>query len=213
MLKKLSLIILISILSQSVLAAPKLIGVSSNDNRHFAWRSDATVTNGNSDNLTNRKKPYGFKVSPGFKVRDLLFISSNDRMHFAWYKNGMVSKGTSSKLYKVEGLRNFGVHPHKKISDLVAITSNDRKHFAWYKDGTVSTSSSASKHRSGNYMTNKRYRFRLAPGKSIHDLITISTNDNMHFAWYKDSTVSAGASHNLGNKRSRYRTYLGSVVK
>lgn len=44
----------------------------------------------------------------------------------------------------------------------------------------------------------------------MDDLIGISANDSMHFAWYGDQNVSAGTSRDLGNKRTPYPFVLAT---
>ena len=84
-----------------------LFSLSANDSMHFAWYSDGKVSAGSSNNLSNERDPYNFKLADGYSLDDVVFISSNDSMHFAWYSDGKVSAGSSNDLSNKRAPYNF----------------------------------------------------------------------------------------------------------
>ncbi len=150
------------------------------------------------------------------QIKPKLHFSATNEYHFAWY-NGMVTIGNSAHLDEDSGPKSYIFPTGKSEKDLLCISSNYEKlrkniqHFAWFKDGTVSMGQ-YSRTPAKISLTNGRspYRFVLAPGKTMEDVLCISSNSDMHFAWYKDGTVSAGKSTNLANERSPYRFVLAT---
>ena len=62
----------------------------------------------------------------------------------------------------------------------------------WYSGQTVSMGSS-------DYFASERkpYRFELAPGCNLSQVLSISSSNKVHFAWFYDGTVSEGTIDNF----------------
>lgn len=97
------------------------------------------------------------------------------------------------------------------------LSANNKLHFAWYDTQEVSAGTPQD-----HNAKRPRQPFTIQPfqGKAltIKDLLCISSNDTMHFAWYIERIpkgdpehilwVCAGPSESLGSKRDWYRSVL-----
>lgn len=97
------------------------------------------------------------------------------------------------------------------------LSANNKYHFAWYDTQEVSAGTAHD-----HDAKRQRQPFTIQPfqGKAltIKDLLCISSNDTMHFAWYLERIpkgdpdhilwVCAGPSESLGARRDWYRSVL-----
>lgn len=153
-----------------------------------------------------------------------LFFSANNTMHFAWYDTQEVSAGTSAD-HDAKGPRQpFTIKPFEgrplTIRDLVCISSNDALHFAWYIERIpkgdpeyclwVCAGSSTALGADRDW-----YRSQLPRGADPNNLLFITSNNKMHFAWFKKGTelwVGRGSSEDL-DKHDIHRCLLPPAVK
>lgn len=153
-----------------------------------------------------------------------LFLSANNSMHFAWYDDHTVSAGSISNHEEKRPPYRFEINPFKgkplKIQDLLSISSNDSMHFAWYleripkgdPDYVLWVCAGPSDH-----LGAKRdwYASQLPRGADPENLLFITSNNALHFAWFKkreELWVGRGPSNHLG-KKDVHRCLLPPDVK
>lgn len=206
-------------------AGPKVLFLSSNNTRHFAWWDNYTVSQGDSTDHVSRKGPYPFKIGDNRAILDKLFsISSNDEMHFAWRwvefgdphkpeRYLHVCRGTSDHLCSAGGHSSKIAHKievdipgsfsqtfYEPRRYLRFITSNNRFHFAWYLiDGWGLF---VSRGPSDDLGREPAKRVKLPAGVQPEDILYMASNDTMHFAFLRNGTYIAGRSDKLDSERS-----------
>ena len=141
-----------------------------------------------------------------------LFLSANNSMHFAWYDDNRVSVGSISSHWKKRPPYQFDLKPFKgkplKIQDLLSISSNDSLHFAWYLERIPKgdpnyllwVCAGPSNHLGAKH---DWYPSQLPRGAHPENLLFITSNNDIHFAWFRKEEelwVGRGTSDNLGNK-------------
>jgi CubicO group peptidase (beta-lactamase class C family) len=133
-------------------------------------------------------------------------ISANDRHHFAYREGTYVTRGTSRAHEATRKFQRGSLIPGADFDDVFDISANDRMHFAWFKVRNplgyrllVSAGPSNDLDR-----TRELYESAIHPDFTLDELAFVSSNDEMHFAWYRrgnDLYVGAGASDDLDSRR------------
>ncbi|MEL7167210.1 MAG: serine hydrolase domain-containing protein [Pseudomonadota bacterium] len=142
-------------------------------------------------------------------------LSANDRYHFAYREGTYVTRGSSRDHDSSRKFQRGSVMPRSDFDDIFDVSANDRMHFAWYKVNrpagpqlmvTAGTSGDLDSER-------ELYTSRIAAGYRLDELAFVSSNDEMHFAWYvrdNDIFVGAGSSANLASRRHPKRVTLAN---
>ena len=164
---------------------------------------------------------------------EAVFLSANNEMHLAWFDNNTVVKGDSTNHFSRRSAPNtnrpgvpyaFGIQAFQgkpmRIGDLVSISSNDTMHFAWFIQRVPKGDPEfflwvCAGPSNAIGVTRDWYRSRLPSGASPSDLLFITSNNDMHFAWFKRGNelwVGRGSSDNLG-KHDVKRSPLPSGVR
>ena len=153
-----------------------------------------------------------------------IYFSANNTMHFAWCDTNEVSAGTTADHEAKRSRQRFTIKPFEgkpmTIEDLVSISSNDAMHFAWHIELTpkgdpdyhlwVCTGPSVALGAKRDW-----YRSRLPRGANPENLRYITSNNNMHFAWFQKGTelwVGRGSSNDL-DKHDTHHCILPPEVK
>ncbi|MBV2360645.1 beta-lactamase family protein [Thalassococcus sp. CAU 1522] len=132
-------------------------------------------------------------------------LSANDRYHFAYRDGVYVTAGTSDSHRSERSFYRATLGQGRLWEQVFDISANDRMHFTWFKDGgavprlRVMAGSSTDLDRNRDILTS-----RWDPNFASTQLIFISSNDEMHFGWYRASNflyVSAGLSHDIAGRR------------
>ncbi|MBK8493309.1 MAG: hypothetical protein IPL49_21125 [Saprospirales bacterium] len=140
-----------------------------------------------------------------------LFLSANNGLHFAWYDTQYVSAGTIKDHMAKRPPYPFTIVPLKGktlgVHDLFGISSNDDMHFAWYMEPDSKKLDSFKYFwvcaGPSNALGTKRDWYSSALPKGAHrdNLLFITSNNHMHFAWFRKGEelwVGRGVSDNLG---------------
>lgn len=133
-------------------------------------------------------------------------ISANDRHHFAYREGTYVTRGTSRDHESTRKFQRGSLLPGTDFDDVFDISANDRMHFAWFKVRNplgyrLLVSAGPSNDLDGN---RPLYESAIDPDFALDELAFISSNDEMHFAWYRRGDVlyvGAGTSDNLASRR------------
>ncbi len=148
-----------------------------------------------------------------------LFLSADNTKHFAWYDTQEVSFGTREDHDAKSFPRHFVIQPFKgrsiKIQDLASISSNDSLHFAWYIERIPKGDPEYFLWVCAGPITAlgaKRdwYLSQLPHGANPDNLLWITSNNKMHFAWFKKGPelwVGRGVSEDL-DKHDIHRCQL-----
>ena len=147
------------------------------------------------------------------------FLSANNAMHFAWLNDNTVVKGDSTNHYSRRSSPQstrpgipyaFGIQAFKHrpmtIKDLTSISSNDSMHFAWFIERVPKGDPeyllwACAGPSNALGATRDWYRSRLPQGATPGNLLFITSNNEMHFAWFRvgnELWVGRGSSDNLG---------------
>jgi hypothetical protein len=153
------------------------------------------------------------------------FLSANNGLHFAWYDTQQVSAGTIADHTAKRPPYPFTIRPLEKkpmrVQDLFSISSNDAMHFAWYLEPDSKQFDSVLTFRvcagPSNALGAKRDWYQSFPPKGAHreNLLFITSNNSMHFAWFRkgyELWVGRGTSRNLG-QHDVHRCLLPPDVK
>ena len=133
-------------------------------------------------------------------------ISANDRHHFAYREGTYVTRGTSRNHEATRKFQRGSILPGGDFDDVFDISANDRMHFAWFKvhnhlgDRLMVTAGPSN----DLDRTRQLYASAIDPDFTLDQLAFVSSNDEMHFAWYRKNDtlyVGAGASDNLASRR------------
>ncbi len=142
-------------------------------------------------------------------------LSANDRYHFAYREGTYVTRGSSRDHDSTRKFQRGTVIPGSDFEAIFDISANDRMHFAWYKVNrptgpqlmvTAGTSIDLDSER-------ELYTSAIDPGYTLEELAFVSSNDEMHFAWYErddELYVGAGSSYDLGSRRNPQKVTLAS---
>ena len=178
------------------------VGIAADDDV-YVWHSDGTITVGRSYDHDDVQGSRGFSPASGKSINQIIAIdiSASDRV-YTWYSDGTVSEGTSTDLDSVRAPRAFSLPAGKTTADIVGIAIDpwDRVYY-FYRDNTASTGSSTNA-----TSLSPGYSYSVATGKNsgmIVEMAIAKSNANF-YAWYNDSTLSAGYSHDLDAVRSAW---------
>jgi len=134
-------------------------------------------------------------------------LSANDSYHFAYREGTYVTRGSSRQHDTSRKVQRGTVIPGSDFDAIFDISANDRMHFAWYKVNRPNGPRLMVSAGASNDLdkTRELYTSQIDPRYSLNDLAFVSSNDEMHFAWYiRDGRllVGAGASDNLASRRN-----------
>ena len=207
------------------------MGIDDTNNLVFAWFADKMVSAGTSTHLSAKRKPQPYTLPEGKKPSDIvgMGIDGTNNLVFAWYRDRTVSAGTSTNLAAVRSPEPYELPTGKSPDDIVGMGIDGRNNLvlAWYRDSTVSAGDS--RHLGSKRPPTP---YTLASGKTPADVVEMGVDGligplsgvldligdvggedvekelepfigkSLVFAWYRDSTVSAGRSTQLEAARS-----------